>query len=496
MVGFRKVTLSLRPNEMYRARFALDAFFGALIGATLAGSGALNPWAQLTLIAVVALVYLGMCVARLAKPAYCSWRSVGLLILAGAAIAVALLVHDLAIAVPTMLAIGCWCIIASALDFLCRPVLGLTEAVQHDLVVKAVGPASEQPWLTYGLVPFALLPTILAAFLRWQSLTSGIGDYLVNESGVFEIMLVLTQLALIGAGVHLARIGVRPLDELASLQTRDDQAIKKHGGWLLVVGAIAIALSLLQKAQTFAISHSSGRVNSASKVTETISFFDLMTWLGTFGTLAIVICGALVAIYAKRREDEAQRLDSVRIMRQEWVNKVRDLVASLTQAARILHVAATKGVDRIDLAQVALSDLRRLELHLNPTEVHHAVLLRAIKALLKQSMLDEHLRIQIAPPIGILNWEILHNWVVALAQLVLKIEWVVTSEGREAIKAKAGILWDDLNRYEQQNANSLSDMAPDAWRMRTKHGKSLVGTSKMGTDAIGQAGAPNEQNGE
>jgi len=72
------------------------------------------------------------------------------------------------------------------------------------------------------------------------------------------------------------------------------------------------------------------------------------------------------------------------------------------------------------------------------------------------------------------EFDIVTDWLVALGQLALKIEWVVTSLDRASVSAKAGDLWDDINRYERNYPAELEKIAPEAMQARKSIARTLI----------------------
>lgn len=331
------------------------------------------------------------------------------------------------------------------------------------------------PLVSAVLTILAIIAVTISGYLRFAIFREHPFAYLIHGAGIFELVLGGAALAIAICGAALANRAAEVLPETASATERDDRAIRRYGGALMSAAGAGVGLVLLQGAQ------SSAPIQGSS----TVGFFDLMTWLGTFGTLVVVVCGSLVAVYAKRREDEARQLDSVRNMRQAWINEVRDLLASLMLNARVLADAATRGVVSTDTARLALADLRRLELHLNPTEPHHVVLVEALRSLLQHSSLQGHLGQSAVAPLVPTEWSQLHDWVVALSQLALKIEWVVTSHGPRLVEVKVGTLWKALREYEARNEPELCRLAVQAWSTRMNSGEHLVARSEALPPPIG-----------
>lgn len=318
----------------------------------------------------------------------------------------------------------------------------------------------------------SLLALAAATWLKLKYLELELSHHLLNGTGAFEVLLAAAAFGLSMWGGRLAYQGSVRLPDDAPRLDQDDRTVRKYGGLLLAACAMSISLILLRNAQ------------ASTPEGKPPTFYDLMTWLGTFGTLSVVICGSLVAVYAKRREDDARKSDSVRLMRQEWINKVRDNVASVTEQARILYELTKKGTPDSQVASVTIGHMRRLELHLNPTEPHHQVLQAAMQSLLSASKIDEHLRGDDFQPLEPLLWGVLNDWVVHLAQLVLKIEWVVTSEGRAAVTAKAGPLWSALQKFEKKREQELNRVAQTAWYFRKNAAMQLVSAVPINTQNV------------
>jgi len=183
---------------------------------------------------------------------------------------------------------------------------------------------------------------------------------------------------------------------------------------------------------------------------DAVGVFDVLTWLGTLATLAVVVSGAWVAVYVKRRDDERQHRLSVMGMRQAWIDSLRDDLAELMSAAATLHRAASEDALDAETARVALKLQEKVALRLNPVEPHHYMLSSALRGLLRVGGVHDHLRKQspAAPIVDVVTYDAAAAWTTALAQLVLKIEWVVTSLGRDRIEEKVGKQWIALRAYE------------------------------------------------
>lgn len=193
---------------------------------------------------------------------------------------------------------------------------------------------------------------------------------------------------------------------------------------------------------------------------DAVGVFDVLTWLGTLATLAVVVSGAWVAVYVKRRDDERQHRLSVMGMRQVWINNLRDDLSELTSAAETLHRSALAGISDQATARVALERQKRVALRLNPTEPHHHMLLLALKGLLWGGCVHDHMRPSPipAPLVVTTSYEVASEWTTLLAQMVLKIEWVVTSLGAEFIEEKVTKQWDALLAYEKTHGEEIRNL--------------------------------------
>ena len=190
---------------------------------------------------------------------------------------------------------------------------------------------------------------------------------------------------------------------------------------------------------------------------DAVGVFDVLTWLGTLATLAVVVSGAWVAVYVKRRDDERQHRLSVMTMRQVWIDSLRGDLADLISAALTLHRAALDEILDPDAAHVALKLQEKVALRLNPVEPHHHMLNLALRGLLRAGGVNDHLRKRLpeTPIVDVVTYEAASAWTTSLAQLVLKIEWVVTSLGSDRIEEKVGRQWSALLAYEASHRGEI-----------------------------------------
>lgn len=314
------------------------------------------------------------------------------------------------------------------------------------------------PILTVAVLVLACvnLRHLIAWDAAWKRVFDGIGLY----------WLVIVGLALLGAAFSwvLQVRGAEVARNKASVVDRDRRLALRFGGAALSTASLGLALVAFRLAQS-----SVRGVAQIGAPDRGIGFFDMMTWLGTFATLAVVISTALVAIWVKRRDDEAQHSAAVVQMRQAWINKVRETMAGLLAAGQAIRADYEQGQPNRVRAGEARLLLRAADLLLNPTEGHHAVLLIAVRSWLHHAGIEDHMRSQDALPQPLVvasDFEAVTTWLVLLTQLVLKVEWIVTSTGRERITEKAGSLWDQVRNYEVNYETELRNVASQALELR------------------------------
>ena len=322
------------------------------------------------------------------------------------------------------------------------------------------------PILTVAVLVLACVNVrhLIAWDAAWKRVFDGIGLY----------WLVIVGLALLGAAYSwvLQVRGAEVARNEASIVDRDRRLALRFGGAALSTVSLGLALVAFRLAQS--------SVRGAAQIgapDRGISFFDMMTWLGTFATLAVVISTALVAIWVKRRDDEAQHSAAVVKMRQAWINKVRGTMAGLLAAGQALRADYERGQSNPDRGDKARLLLREADLLMNPTEGHHAVLLIAVRNWLHHAGIEDHMRSQDALPqttVATTDFEAVTTWLVLLTQLVLKIEWTVTSTGRERISEKAGSLWDQICVYEAKYKTELDLVTSQALKLRRSHVSNLI----------------------
>lgn len=221
---------------------------------------------------------------------------------------------------------------------------------------------------------------------------------------------------------------------------------------------------------------------------EDIGPFDVLTWLGTLATLAVVISGAWVAVYVKRRDDERQHALSLMDMRQRWIDELRSDLAGLLTIAREVQQANETGTPNPEAARRALGLSETVALRLNPVESHHHILFMAVRGLLRTAGVHDQLRglTTPAPRTPPSTFDAGVEWVRALAQLVLKIEWVVTSLGRDRIKEKVDRQWATLMDFERAYAGELLGIVPQLRALRERHGMLTGGPdAELATEADG-----------
>lgn len=227
-----------------------------------------------------------------------------------------------------------------------------------------------------------------------------------------------------------------------------------------------------------------------NRTPQDIGPFDVLTWLGTLATLAVVVSGAWVAVYVKRRDDERQHALSLMDMRQAWINDLRSDLARLLTTAREMQLANEAATPNPEAARRALGLQETIALRLNPVEAHHHMLFAAVRGLLRAAGVNDQLRgaTTPSPRTPTTTFDVGVEWVRTLGQLVLKIEWVVTSQGRQAIEAKAAEQWEELRRFERKYWGELLCIVPQLVSLRQRHaaltgGPEVQITSEAGATA-------------
>lgn len=310
----------------------------------------------------------------------------------------------------------------------------------------------------------------LAAWNVWIKLGSlkAAGVWLSAGAGVYWLLLLGAALLSFFGAHRLLKEGSATLAPSARNVERDKLWMLRFGGRALS----ALALSLILVAFWYAQPVADRQANTPDQ----IGFFDLMTWLGTFATFMVVVATALVAMYVKRRDDESQHSAAVTEMRQRWIDKLRQSLSAAMAGGHSLHSAAERRQANPQLAGDVRKMLREVELQLNPTEGHHAVLLSALRGWLHEAGIEDHFRgdPMPVPQPAATDFNTLAQWLVMLGQLVLKVEWAVTSEGRESIDRKASRLWHDLVEFEKAHLPELNRLASEAMAHRERDARSLL----------------------
>ena len=311
---------------------------------------------------------------------------------------------------------------------------------------------------------------LIAAWNVWGKLGSfaAAGVWLTAGAGVYWWLLLGAAL-LSFLGAH------RLLKGAAAALAPNARNVERDRLWMLRFGGralSALALGLILVAFWYTQPGAAAQTNASDQ----IGFFDLMTWLGTFATLVVVVATALVAMYVKRRDDESQHSAAVTDMRQRWIDKLRQHLAAAMAGGHSLRSAAERQQADLQLAGDVRKMLREVELQLNPTEGHHAVLLSALRSWLHEAKIEDHFREDQMPESKFVatDFDTLAQWLVMLGQLVLKVEWAVTREGRESIEMKAGRLWNNLVEFEKTYEPELRRLAPEAIAHRERDASSLL----------------------
>lgn len=359
----------------------------------------------------------------------------------------------------------------------------VAAAPKPDSVAESSSSASQSPRAGYDsalLITSCLsLPILLLA--GWNLLgklgsARAVGDWLLAGPGIYWLSLVGGAVLSFRYGYRMIRDGTVRMPLGAGNAERDRLWMLRFGGRALSGFGLGLILVTFWYSQPDAAQQ--------PEAPKQIGFFDLMTWLGTFATLVVVVATALVAMYVKRRDDESQHSAAVTDMRQRWIDNLRQNLAAAMAGGHSLQSAAGRRVADPDLAGNVRKVLREIELQLNPTEGHHAVLLCALRSWLHEAGIEDHFRgdPMPAPNPAATAFDTLAQWLVMLGQLVLKVEWAVTSQGRESIEMKAGRLWEDVLRFERAHAPELRRLASEALTHRERDASSLLhGANAMPT---------------
>jgi hypothetical protein len=346
----------------------------------------------------------------------------------------------------------------------------------------AAGPRGEPIGMLLWWQPVLTVLSASIFILALPNLARNIGSieaaiqWLLRGTGLYWLLLVLGSVSCLLGGRAMQNAGSVPPVRGAKNATRDRLWMLRFGGRALTASGVGFMLVAFWHSQSLATRPSGAGAESASGGGDPIGFFDLMTWLGTFATFVTVIATALVAMYVKRRDDESRHSASVIEMRQRWIDKLRQNLAMLMAAGHQCRAAAELREPNRDLASHARGVLREVELQLNPTEGHHAVLLSALRSWLHLAGIEDHFRAREMPqPLRTPEeFDKLAEWLVKLGQLVLKVEWVVTSLSHDSVEDKASRLWDELRRFEKRYEAELNQMAPEAMRHRAQEARGLL----------------------
>ena len=226
------------------------------------------------------------------------------------------------------------------------------------------------------VVTLALLG--LAIFNLWRAFSpAAFREWLLVGAGIYWLVIAVAAVSFGVRGTVMESSGtVAPSSSLSKAE-RDKRWILKYGGIALSAGGLGLMLVALWLSQGYVL-----RQATSASAGEGIGFYDLMTWLGTFATFVVVVATALVAMYVKRRDDDTRHSFAIMTMRQAWIDKVR-----LTLSRLMAHGETLRGETNPNkvLAAEARQMLREIELQLNPTEGHHAVLLKALRAWLHEA---------------------------------------------------------------------------------------------------------------
>jgi hypothetical protein len=461
-------TFNRRLGEL-TASVLLAAFLGALLAVK-----DVRPWWTLALLVSTA----GLCVAlhlllpRVGKRSSLVLRAASLALLpAGMTVSGALLLSKVPDFGDAMMLSGA----AVLLWFAAIATVRAAAAPDPDLVAGRISSATQSARARHdGILLLTLCLSIPILVLAGWNLRSElgslqeIGTWLLSGAGIYVVLLVGAALLSLAGAYNMLRRGSVALPAGSTNAQRDRLWMLRFGGRAL--SAFGLGLMLV------AFWYSQPDAAQPAEPAKHIGFFDLMTWLGTFATLVVVVATALVAMYVKRRDDESQHSAAITDMRQRWIDNLRQNLAAAMAGGHSLRSAARLRKADPGLAGNVRKVLREIELQLNPTEGHHAVLLWALRSWLHEAGIEDHFRgdPMPAPKSVPTDFDILARWLVMLGQLVLKVEWAVTSQGRESIEMKAGRLWNDLVRFEKAHAPELTRLASEAMAHRAGDASSLL----------------------
>lgn len=329
-------------------------------------------------------------------------------------------------------------------------------------------------WVFAAITPFLAVCVLgLASFnLRHLADWDAATERVLGGLGLYWLVIAGTTLSAALYGFILQMRGARISRARAGTADYDRRLVLRFGGAAL--SAVALGLALV----AFRLAQPQARGTAGTGMSDRgIGFFDMMTWLGTFATLVVVISTALVAVWVKRRDDEAQHSAAVVQMRQAWIDKVRGNMAALLAAGQALRAEHEQGRSNHTRGLEARLLMREADLLLNPTEGHHAVLLAAVRSWLHHAGIEDHLRNtgkHPAPLTVATDFNVASDWLVLLTQLVLKIEWAVTSVGRGRVPEKTGSLWGQVLAYEHRYEREIRLISPDALDCRKSRASDLV----------------------
>ncbi|MDO9489195.1 MAG: hypothetical protein Q7J32_12530 [Sphingomonadaceae bacterium] len=333
-------------------------------------------------------------------------------------------------------------------------------------------------WATFG-VGLVLLSLALSNIAIALTPFPKIWTWIATGGGVYWALLVASAILASAVSRSLYRAGAALLREGATNVERDRLWMLRQAGVICAAFGVALMLMAFWRSQFLAApADENGQV-------EGIGFFDLATWLGTFATFVVVVASALVAMYVKRRDEESQHNSAVTAMRQAWIDKLRQNLAYIMAGAHRLRAAAVAKHADPSLAGKVRQALREIELQLNPTEGHHAVLLQALQSTLHEAGIEAHFQSRATAPQSVdAEFDVLSKWLVLLGQLVLKIEWAVTSQGRASVERKLGRLWNDLQAFEGFHTEELVRLASEAMRIRRDHANTLLNGANIAPAAM------------
>ncbi len=316
-----------------------------------------------------------------------------------------------------------------------------------------------------------------------KNILSSFRGWFLSGQGLYWVLVVGAAMSSTIYGTKMQIDGSKEPRPKISNAERDKLWIKRFSGKVLSAGGLGLMLVSFWMSQNNAVQSAplAAQLAPIAAQSTPIGFYDLMTWLGTFATFVVVVATALVAMYVKRRDDEARHSSAVMEMRQAWINKVRLTLSKLIANGQKLYTETIQLKVNIELATKTRQMLREIQLQLNPTEGHHAVLLATLRGWLHEAGIEDHFRGAIPTPQlhTQTDFDVVTEWLIMQSQLVLKVEWVVTSLDETSVPTKVGRLWSGIERYENKNAVELAKVVPRAMHLRQTEARTLVEGANM-----------------